>query len=342
MALKALPDFQSLTTHHCVTGSLLHIYVYDDHPLSEEMLLGVGGGVGFVYWHTKGTAPFIGGRGKGRPGQGFERCVGERTGVLVEDHITASAKKAEANLLDLLAQGKPVMLQCDMGYLPYFDFNGHEYHFGAHYMVVCGYDASSSVVLIADRDKELHPVSMEVLAQSRGSTYKPFPPRNRWFTFDFSHKRQPKSEEVRMAIREQATEMLHPPISNLGISGIRKAAKRSLQWPEVLDEELLRFTMFNTFIFIDAEGGSGGGIFRYMFSRFLREAAGMIGQPRLHEQADQMKKIGDRWQEVAVAFKQGWEAEKPEAVLLETSQKMMAIANLEENAWREINELVTT
>jgi hypothetical protein len=41
-------------------------------------------------------------------------------------------------------------------------------------------------------------------------------------------------------------------------------------------------------------------------------------------------------------FKQGWKAEKPEEVLLETSHKMMAIVDLEENAWHEINELVTT
>jgi hypothetical protein len=43
MALKPLHDFQSLATHHCVTGSLLHIYVYNDHPLSEEMLLETAG-----------------------------------------------------------------------------------------------------------------------------------------------------------------------------------------------------------------------------------------------------------------------------------------------------------
>jgi len=35
MKLKALKGFKSLETHHCVTGSMRHIYVYNDHPLNE-------------------------------------------------------------------------------------------------------------------------------------------------------------------------------------------------------------------------------------------------------------------------------------------------------------------
>ncbi|NMB87221.1 MAG: lantibiotic ABC transporter, partial [Chloroflexi bacterium] len=48
-----LADFEALKTHHCVTGSLRHVYVYHGCPVSEELLLGLGAGVGFVYWHTR-------------------------------------------------------------------------------------------------------------------------------------------------------------------------------------------------------------------------------------------------------------------------------------------------
>jgi hypothetical protein len=333
MTLKLLAGFKSLTTHHCVTGSMRHVYVYNNHPISEEMLLGLGGGVGFVYWHMKGTAPFIGGRGKGRPGQSFEACAGERTGVVIEEHTTTSVRKAEQSLLALLDAGQPVMLQVDMGFLPYFDFGGSEYHFGAHMVVVCGYDAETRQVLVADRDKELHPVSMDDLEKARGSTYKPFPPKHKWYTFDFSGKRQPTVDEVRQAIAEQVQGMLEPPISNLGVKGIRKAAKRAPKWPNVMDKEALRGTLFNTFVFIDAMGGTGGGAFRYMFSRFLREAAEIAGDPRLEESAEEFQHIGDRWQEVAEIFKRGWEAEDPVAVLAETTAPLMEIADLEEVAW---------
>jgi len=341
MALEPLAGFKSLETHHCVTGSMRHVYGYNDHPISEEMLLGLGDGVGFVYWHMKGTDPFLGGRGNGRPGQGFETCAGERTGVLIKEHTTASARKAEQSLLALLDAGQPVMLQVDMGFLPYFDFGGHDYHFGGHVVVACGYDPASRQVLVADRDEELHPISMDDLEMARGSTYKPFPPKHRWYTFDFSRKRQPAADEVRQAIAEQSTEMLEPPISNLGVKGIRKAARSALKWPDLMEEKALRGTLFNTFVFIDAMGGTGGGLFRYMFSRFLCEAAEIVGGLRLEESAEAFHHMGDRWQEVAEIFKRGWEAQDPVAVIGETTSPMMALADLEEAAWTRLREWVS-
>lgn len=342
MTLEPLAGFKSLTTHHCVTGSMRHVYVYNDHDISEEMLLGIGSGVGMIYWHMKGAPPLLGGRANfERPGEeGLEKTTGRRTGVMVESYTTSSARKAERTLLDMLDAGQPVMIQCDMGFLPYFDFGDSEYHFGGHVVVVCGYDAETHQVLIADRDG-VYPVSMEDLDKARGSTYKPFPPKHKWYTFDFSNKRQPTADQVRQAIAEQTKGMLEPPISNIGVKGIRKAAERALKWPSQMDEDELRFTLFNMFIFIDASGGSGGGIFRYMFSRFLRQAAEIMGDVRLNESADEFQHIGDRWQEVAVIFKRGWEAEDPVAVLAETTAPMMQLAYLEEAAWTRLREWVT-
>ncbi len=342
MTLKPLEGFKSLTTHHCITGSMRHVYVYNDHPISEEMLLGVGAGVGFIYWHQKGAPPIIGGRANfERPGvEGLAKSTGRRTGVSVESYTTSSARKAERTLLEMLDVGQPVMIYCDMGFLPYFDFGGKEYHFGGHAVVVCGYDAETRQVLIADRDGELHPVSMDALEKARGSTYKPFPPKHKWYTFDFSHKRQPTAGEVREAIAEQTQGMLEPPISNFGVKGIRKAAKRALKWPDQMDEEELRFALFNAYIFIDATGGTGGGIFRYMFSRFLREAAEMTGETRLDESANEFQRTGDKWQEVAEIFKRGWKAQDPVAVLAETKAPLMELADLEEAAWGRLRDLV--
>ncbi len=338
MTVKPLEGFKSLTTHHCVTGSMRHIYLYNDHDISEDMLLGLGAGVSFSYWHFKGQTPFMGGRGGFRPPY-MEEVAGQRTGVVVQQHTTSSARKAERTLLEMLEAGQPVMIQCDMGFLPYFDFGDTDYHFGWHIVVVCGYDAESRQVLIADRDG-VYPVSMDVLAKARGSKFKPFPPMHKWYTFDFSNKRQPTAEEVREAIADQTQAMLEPPISNVGVKGIRKAAESALKWPDQMDEEELRFALFNSFIFIDATGGTGGGIFRYMFSRFLREAAEITGDVRLNESADAFQHIGDRWQEVADIFKRGWEADDPAAVLPETTAPLMEIADLEEAAWTRLRGVV--
>jgi len=342
MTLKPLEGFKSLETHHCVTGSMRHVYIHNDHDVSEDMLLGIGAGISFSYWHFKGQTPFMGGRGNvSRPDEeGLEKTAGRHTGVVVEAYTTSSARKAERTLLEMLGVGQPVMIQCDMGFLPYFDFGDKEYHFGGHAVVVCGYDAETHQVLIADRDEELHPVSMEDLEKARGSTHKPFPPKHKWYTFDFSQKRQPTAGEVREAIAEQTKGMLEPPISNIGVKGIRKAARRALKWPDLMDEKALRFTLFNAYIFIDAEGGTGGGLFRYMFSRFLREAAEITGDARLNESADEFWRIGDRWQEIAEIFKRGSEVKDPVAVLAETTAPMMEIADLEETAWGRLREVI--
>lgn len=341
MTLKPLAGFNSLTTHHCVTGSMRHIYEFHDYPISEDLLLGLGAGVGFVYWYMKGTPPFYGGRANtGRPGEeGLEKTAGRRTGVRVESFQTNSARKAEKALLDMLAAGEPVMVHVDMGFLPYFDLP-EGYHFGGHVVVVAGYDPKTRQVLIADRDEELHPVSMEDLEKARGSKFKPFPPRHTWYTFDFSGKRPPEPEEVRQAIREVVTAMLDPPITNLGVKGIRKAARRTLKWPEIMDEEELRYACFNIFIFIDAEGGTGGGIFRYMYSRFLRQAAEVTGDDRLIAVADEFQRIGDRWQVVAETFKLAVRADDPTATLLEIRSPLLELADLEEAAWSRLRELV--
>jgi len=341
MTLKPLEGFKSLETHHCVTGSMHHIYVYNDHNISEEMLLGLGAGVSFSYWHFKGQLPFMGGRGNvGRPSEeGLEKTAGRRTGVTVEWYTTSSARKAERTLLELLDAGRPVMIQCDMGFLPYFDFGGTDYHFGWHAVVICGYDTDTRQVLIADRDKKLHPVSMEDLEKARGSKFKPFPPKHKWYTFDFSGKRQPTVDEVHQAIAEQVRPMLEPPISNIGVKGIRKAAKMVPKWPEKLDADELRGALFNAHIFINPKGGSGGGIFRYMFSRFLREAAEITGNSRLEESADEFQRIGDAWEELGEWFRQTSKADDPASLLSECVAPLKVLADQEEAAWTRLRGL---
>ncbi|MEE8390990.1 MAG: DUF4872 domain-containing protein [Anaerolineae bacterium] len=127
--------------------------------------------------------------------------------------------------------------------------------------------------------------------------------------------------------------MLEAPISNFGVEGIRKAAKRALKWTEQMDKEALRWTLFNTHIFIDAEGGTDGGLFRYIFGRFLRQAAEITGADGLEESATAFYHIRDRWQEVAEIFKRGWKAPDPVAVLAETTAPLMELAGLEKAAW---------
>jgi len=315
-----------------------HVYAFNGCEFSEDLLLGLGEGVGFMYWQSKGQPPFLGGRTSPKPS--MEAVAGERTGVRIELHTTTSPRKARQTMLALLTDGQPVMLRVDMGFLPYFDFGGEEFHFGGHDIVACGYEAETEKVLVADRDG-LHPVSLADLEKARGSTFKPFPPKNRWVTFDFSGFHTPTADETRRAIANQATQMLNPPIRNMGVKGIRTTAERILRWPEQMSAEDIHWALFNAYLFISAEGGSGGGIFRYMFSRFLQEAAVITNNTRLSESAAEFKRIGDAWEAFSDWAKDTSETSDPASHLPEATDPLNTIADLEQTAWENLHKICT-
>jgi hypothetical protein len=337
MTIEPFSGFRRFPTHHCVTGSMRHVYQLMGHDVSEELLLGLGAGVGFVYWHQKGQPPFLGGRANvGRSGEeGLEGLAGRRTGVEVARHTTSSARKAERELVAGLAAGVPAMLQVDMGLLPYFGLPDG-YHFGGHVVAVVGYDPPTRTVLICDRDTTLHPVSLDALAAARSSPFQPFPPRHGAWTFDFTGQRTPRPDEVRDAIGEAATAMLEPPIRNLGVPGIRKAAKLIPGWPSALATETLADACRNGHLMIDATGGTGGGLFRYMYARFVDEAADIIGSAVLGEIAARLRAAGDRWQDVAALFDEASHDVEPAKPLAEIPSILHIIADLEEAIWHDL------
>jgi hypothetical protein len=339
--LRPFPRFATYPTHHCVTGSVKHIYDYHGYPISEDLLLGLGRGLGFVYFHIKGTDPFFGGRANiaGPTEEGLEQTAGTRTGVAVESHATTSARKAQSTLRELLESGEPALLYLDMGFLPYFDLPDG-YHFGGHVIVVAGYDKDRGRVLVADRDRDLHPVEWDVLEQARGSQYRPFPPRHTWYTFDFAAARPPIPADVQESIGQVAHGMLAPPIANFGVKGIRKAIRETRRWPDSLDADALRRTCFNVAMFIDHRGGTGGGIFRYMYARFLGEAASITGEPRLAAMGTELTAIGDRWEEVAAAFAEASQAENPADLLVTATEPMGEIADREQDFWERLDFLI--
>lgn len=333
MSLDPIQGFRPLKTHHCITGSMRQVYAFNGHDLSEELLLGLGEGVGFMYWQSQGQLPFLGGRAA--PRGGMESLAGRRTGVGIAAHKTTSLQKSHRVLLEMLGAGTPVMLQVDMGFLPYFKFNGQDYHFGGHVVVACGYDPKTEQVLIADRDG-LHPVPLAALERARSSTYRPFPPKNGWWTFDFAGCRPTTPAEIRQAIAAQASGMLTPPISNFGVKGIRLAANRIPGWHVRMTAKEIRQALFNVYIFVSPVGGTGGGIFRYMFSRFLREAAGITGDERLLVSAGAFQGIADAWETFASWAKEVSESPDPNARLEECAAPLLAIADQEQAAWEEL------
>jgi hypothetical protein len=344
--LESFPNCPARDGCHCVTNSLAKIFHHAGHPLSEEMLLGLGAGMGFIYWQMKmgaGTIIFVGGRANPK---NFYKDLSDRTGVGIREICTASARKAEAELLRELARKKPVMLGGDMGFLPWFHFTG-DYHFGGHAFVVCGYDGDQTV-LASDMDPQMSgvkkgfyaPVKLEQLAQARSSPFKPFPPKNLRLEFDFAGFRAPGSREILASIAQTADAMLHPPIKNFGIAGLRHTANQLLRWPAIFPEKELRENLFNLYVFIEI-GGTGGGCFRPMYARFLEESADILAQPALAGAAEIFHQSGGKFTEIALLFKDAQKMTGIEDSVRRASRLFEEISDLEEKGCRLLEKIAS-
>jgi hypothetical protein len=336
----------ALDGYHCQTNSLAKIFHYHNHPLSEDMIFGLGAGMGFIYWKMKmgsGTYVFLGGRGNNK---GFFADVAKRTGAKIRAVSTGSAKKAETSLLLKLEKKEPVMLFGDMGFLPWFHFP-QEYHFGGHTFVVCGYDAENAAVLASDMDQSASglkkgfyaPITLEQLRKARGSGFKPFPPKNTYLEFDFSTYHQPEARDIYPAIKQTVEAQMNPPIKNMGVKGIRHASQELLKWPKMFREHELRMNLFNVYIFFEI-GGTGGGCFRYMYSRFLKESARITRDSRLSKLAKSIEKSGGMFSEIGLLFRDSEKAKDLDQRIGKASSLLHTIAELEENTYSELSRSV--
>ncbi len=330
--------------YHCQTNSLAKIFHFYNCPLSEDMLLGLGAGMGFMYWHQKSVPPFIGGRGNVK---NFFRDLGKRTSVTIEVKSTSSEKKAERILLDMLSRKAPVMVYGDMGFLPWFDLP-EEYHFGGHTFVICGYDGKDTV-LASDMNQKAsglkkgfyHPITLEQLRKARNSPFKLFPPKNTYLEFDFSDYHPPRKEDIYSSINQTVHAMLNPPINNFGIEGIRRSATEITKWPYLFNDKELRLNLFTIYIFIEA-GGTGGGCFRYMYSRFLKEAARITSSKALENAASMIFESGKHFSELGQLFRDAETVVNIEDRIIAAKERFLTIANMEEEAFQYLAENVPT
>ena len=336
--VKPFNDCPALDGYHCQTNSLAKIYHFHGHSISEDMLLGLGAGMGYIYWKMKigeQDSVFIGGRGNNKD---FFTDLGRRTGVDITVKSTTSIKKAQATLLEHMRSEEPVMLFGDMGFLPWFDFP-EEYHFGGHTFTVCGWDGAESL-LASDMDQAspglkpgfYYPLTLEQLSLARNSPFKPFPPKNKYLEFDFSNYRQPTKEDIYFAIQQTVQAQLEPPIKNLGIKGLRHTAKELLKWPSYFDDFNLRMNLFTIYIYVEI-GGTGGGCFRYMYARFLNEAAQITDNDHLNNIADKLHRSGTILSEIANLFKDAQHMQDIQGSIEAASEKFNNVADLEEAAF---------
>jgi len=291
-----LGGFQPFVGKHCETTALKRVLDYHSLSLSEEMLFGLGGGVGFNYWYTKNMpSPFIGTRNGKVAHLLINIC--RRIGAHAAVFETSSPRRGYEELKGLLRSNEPAIIYCDMVYLPYLALPEMA-HFGGHAIVVFGLDEERNEVYIYDRGR--YPVKAKIadLAKARGSRFSPFPPRQRLLNVKCPARIGNLQEDIKESIQECCQNMLKPPIKNIGLAGMRKWSSLVTEWPQQFEGVNLLGALMNAFIYI-AVAGTGGSAFRSMYAMFLEEASYILNNPALREVAETMLESAKVWSEIA-------------------------------------------
>lgn len=286
---------------NCQTSALHKLFSFYDFEITEELLFGIGSGLGFIYWHTKNIAPpFSGGMNSGK----FPGLIGriiERFDGNYLYHKTSSVKTAHKKLKETLHQNQPAFVCVDMAYVDYFGVH-EDQHFGQHMFLIYGIDEPNNLAYISDRFNVPVTLSLTRLQQARGSMYPPFPAMNRLLFVNFPKELPNLKNLITEGINENIEFMLNAPLQNFGLSGIIKWSKELEKYTEIIStEKHLLEAIVNHFIYIET-GGTGGSLFRKMYSRFLEEAFEFTDKIIYQEISSDFQEVSKKWTEIANLF----------------------------------------
>ncbi|WAZ19264.1 BtrH N-terminal domain-containing protein [Streptomyces cinnabarinus] len=288
--MAMVKDIEARGMQHCETTALGVLLRHEGLDLSEPMLFGLGSGLSFIYWDSKGMGfPFLGGRVKP-----FEltRNLAAALGLELLVEETTSPRKAWQNVAAPIDAGRPVALQLDSYHLDYFT---NKVHFGGHVVAMYGYDEQDAHLVDTDPQGGAVTTSLAGLARARAER-GPMTAKHRSFTITVSSGLRTPQDRIIPAIRTCADAFLNPPIANLGHRGIEKTAKQVPKWLQRSDnprEDLPRAAV------LMERAGTGGALFRNLYRDFLAECTQVIGSSHLRTGHSLYTEAATLWTQVA-------------------------------------------
>jgi len=317
---KIITTFVPEGGKHCITNSLKQIFRFYCHPLSEEMLFGIGEGLDFTYINLE-NAPMVSGRSKVME---FERVIADRLGISIRFKQDKNYDKIFEAAKQMIDHDQPVLVYADMPFLGYIGMDEGS-HFGGHSVILFGYDDEQGCFYVSDRDnsdyairtpvgsiqEDYHFVDYAQMQMARSSHFRPFPANNKYADFDFSGFHGVHKTMLTSSISSVCEKMLNPPASLKGVSGIRKFSKEIKKWSKFGDDKLKRTGITNYFQ-INADGGTGGGIFRSMYGGFLMEAGDILQCNVISQIGSQFILLSKQWDNIADHMRKLFETGQPE------------------------------
>ena len=313
-----VPDYIHTPGHHCGSTALRNLLAFHGVEISEEMAFGLGAGACFYYVTLEDASPsrWFNGRAA-RLEENFDELVGGALTLRTFEPGDGDAWGAARAEVD---SGNPALLLTDLYYLDHY---GRSAHFPGHAVVLAGYD--EDVAYLSDTGfEELQTTRLESLDRARHSSHPAYPLQGHMFTASKAIGPERLRAATPAAIERAAREMLEPAFGDFaGVPAVKRLAAEAGAWPEVAED--WRWCARFGYQVIERRG-TGGGAFRLMYSRFLKEA----GRP----EAPLAAEAAARWTDLAAAFHAASERDEPEPHLWRAvGDAAERVAEMEERLW---------
>lgn len=293
---------------NCGSAPIRDMLEYNGYLFSEPMCFGLGSGLHFVYHHggeevvdRQYRAPLtvITGRTE-TPYVELCSILGIKI-TLKRTHDGDFAWKAVKELID-----RNIPVACDIDVSKIHDTNPiaeqFGYSMGGHKAILIGYNESANeAVIVENVIEEPVTVPLDAFHMIRSSADL-YPSENEWFYIDTPRQIQDISTAIKMSIRKNVQLMKYPAFSLYGtekecsgLPGLRIWHEEITKWPSILNKKRLELSIFTVYV---QNSISGGGLFRKMYARFLREADDYLNEAKLVQASNTYRKLAKHWDQL--------------------------------------------
>ncbi|OLZ42924.1 BtrH N-terminal domain-containing protein [Amycolatopsis keratiniphila] len=309
---RVISDYPHQVAGHCGSGALRDLMhwarlSYDDTPLDEGTVFGLGGELGFTYLRHPAMSPpiYLVGRGPDLTGA-FTR----RLGITATQHATDDPDEGWAWVREELEHGYPVLCWADIAHLPYLRVR---LSMSRHDIVITGYDDHTRTATVVDNDRaDLQPVPYDALARARSSTGFPVPTRHTTYSLRYPTRLPPLADTAADACHAAAralrnAQSLLPAgqldgvtglVHGAGLDGLSVFVHDLRRWPDVFTPTQLDTVLTALAAFID-KAGTGGSLFRRLQADYLSYLAHRTGLPIAGQAAGLYAQLTQIWRDLA-------------------------------------------
>jgi hypothetical protein len=321
-------NFPHTKGDHCESTTLKNCINFLGFQYSEPFIFGIDASMGFGFWGVDSDSGFILG---GKQGFLTEKSLACRLlGLTIEKRTFQRSAEAWKDVQQCLTKNQPIILQVDMGFLPYFtDLNN--FHFGGHFISLIGYNDAEKKALVGDNNEEnLKEIDAETVEKARSSIEGPrfMHPNNVRYVIQRrpDGKHPPLSGALKLAIQEVVKNMRAPSMGQFGIPGLKAFAKSIPEWPKKFEKSIKKADEVLKWLYGSIETyGTGGSLFRKMYIRFLKE---ILKLPELKEgktawtpaeyqlidsNLPKLEIAAEKWTEFALIIKKAMDRDKENA-----------------------------